>query len=388
MHGTQRCLRTIHASGHTIDLDLLRQLSQTLHETSLQVSWQEIAIGDSNLGNEGVTALVSAWQRDSQIVSLDLSYKNLQHNGLQTLLQWAETSEFLTKLDLSRNPDVAQELSVDWDAGFPTLQEVNLSGCNLLGESGVTLVSLFAAVPQLQVLRLDRNVLGPFLNASLAELSPSLVELSLENCGLTDEILQNLIPMLAKQQRLEMLNLSENAMTATGVAIIAKGLAKDFSQLQALNVAGNPLQGEGVTILIEQGCMLRPASQALINLDLSRTQCTPQAANLAIMSSAAQQLRLFDNSLGSQGLTQLGDCLRGGHTTMHSLDVAGNGANQDAVVTLLRGLLVADAGFESVLESVVVGGNQGGPALEELIQEIKRVRPSIDIARDRVAKTH
>ena len=95
----------------------------------------------------------------------------------------------------------------------------------------------------------------------------------------------------------------------------------------------------------------------------------------------------FDNALGSHGLAALGDTLQGGHATLHSLDVAGNGANEAAVVTLLRGLLDATAGFESVLQTVVVGGNQGGAALEELIRQIKMVRPGVDIARDRVRKT-
>ena len=71
---------------------------------------------------------------------------------------------------------------------------------------------------------------------------------------------------------------------------------------------------------------------------------------------------------------------------MQSLDLAGNGANQEAVITLLRGLLDVSAGFESALKTIVVGGNQGGPDLEELIKEIKKARPEVDIARDQLRK--
>ena len=112
-----------------------------------------------------------------------------------------------------------------------------------------------------------------------------------------------------------------------------------------------------------------------------------EAARLAIKSLDTRQLRFFDNALGSEGFRLLSDTLRGGHPTIKSLDLAGNGANQEAVVELLQGLLVTEAGFDSVLETVVVGGNQGGPSLEGLIQQLKEIRPGLDIARDRVRKT-
>jgi hypothetical protein len=40
----------------------------------------------------------------------------------------------------------------------------------------------------------------------------------------------------------------------------------------------------------------------------------------------------------------------------------------------------------SVLRTLVVGGNQGGPDLEAVIQELKEVHPELDIARDRIRK--
>lgn len=391
VHAQPRHLESIHASGHAIDLDSLQQLSSALHETSLQVPWKEIAIGDSKLGDEGVTALLSAWKNNSQIASLDLSYKNLSSSGWQSLKRWAATSEYLTKLDLSRNPDLvkgleADDLLVDGSASFTALQEINLSECNLEGETGAALVSLFACGPKLRILQLGHNALGPSVSKSLFRLSPSLIELSLTNCGLTDKVLQTLVPSLSKLQELETLDLSQNSLTTTVAALVAKGLAEGFGSLQTLNLSGNALQGEGVKALIQQGCKIRSNQPALVLLDLSHTQCSAESAHVAIASSGVQNLRLFDNAFGSDGFAQLGETLQGGHATMYSLDVAGNGANEEAVVTFLRGLLDTSAGFESVLKTVVVGGNQGGPALEELIQQIKSVRPGIDIARDRVRK--
>ena len=349
-HGAQRYLRSIHASGHAIDQESLQKLSTVLHETSLQVSWDELAIGDSNLGSDGVTALVSTWNQDTQIESLDLSYKSLGHTGLKNLLNWAQASKSLTKLDLSRNLDLVKGGTADTVLFSDSLQclllqEVNLSECSLDAESGGLVISLFASAPLLRIFRLGSNPLGQSVSTSLNRLSPSLVELSLNNCGLPDETFPRILPILCKLELLEKLDMSQNGLNSTGTVSVAKGLVDGFANLRCLNLAGNPLQSDGVATLVQEGCKLRSNNPPLASLDLSSTQCSARGAHMAIMSSQVQELRLFDNALGSEGFSQLVDTLQGGHAFLYSLDLAGNGANEDAVVKLLRGLLNTKVGF-------------------------------------------
>eukprot|EP00977_Amphora_coffeiformis_P008201 scaffold1834_cov175-Amphora_coffeaeformis.AAC.7 len=390
-HGRERSLVSIHASGHAIDVESLRQFSQALYKTSQDVGWNEIAIGDSNLGDDGLTALVDSFAKDFRLASLDLSYKSLSSKGLQSVLEWSRSSDFLKKLDLSRNFDLVKGfLPDDFPAregsnSFPALEEANLSDCNIQGEAGVLVISCLASAPRLQLLRLSHNPLGSSIVDSLTGVSPCLVELSLAKCGLIDEHFQNLVPSLSKLEHLQTLDISQNALTKSGVVALANGMADGFSVLNSIHLAGNPLLATGVISFVEQLGQQRQTTLSF--LDLSSTQCSAEAARLVIKSLDTRQLRLFDNALGSEGFRLLADTLRGGHPTIKSLDVAGNGANQESVVELLQGLLVKEAGFNSVLETLVVGGNQGGQSLEGLIQQIKEIRPGLDIARDRIRKT-
>ena len=384
LHGSDRRLVSIQASSHTIDLDSLKLFSDILNETSRKVAWQQIAVGDGTMDDAAIQALVSAWDKDCRIQNLDLSYKKYTGKGLKNILKWAGVSTHLVEINLSRNSKLvegftsAQLLSME-DVAFTSLRDVNVADCNIVGDSGAELVSLLVSIPNLRSLQLSRNSLDASAVDSLGRLSAELCELSLSNCSLSNDDLRNIVPKLSTLKDLKMLDLSQNEFTATSE--LATGLANAFPSLQSLNLSGNNLQDNGVATLIQRGLYEREDSFGI--LDLSSTNCGADAAFLAIDSSRARELRLFGNSLGSEGFRRLGSCLQGGHRSTKSLDLGGNGADEDAVVTLLKGLLDTKARNESVLTTIVVGGNQGGPKLEQLVVEIKKGR-SIDIARDRL----
>jgi Ran GTPase-activating protein (RanGAP) involved in mRNA processing and transport len=398
-HGVARHVRAIHASGHAIEEALLPQISAVLYATGKDVSWEELAIGDANMGDNGVIALVADWKPDFRLSSLDLSYKSLRSVGLRSLLQWASSSKFLKKIDLSRNTDLATGLTADQlqqvlssdtdDTRFPALEQVILAECNLEGESGAAIISSMARVPTLQVLDLSRNPLGPQGPAtSLGSAESALLDLKLASCAMTDVGIISIMPGLSLLPHLQRLDLSCNGITVEGASCMANALAHGWKAMESLNLTGNPIHDAGIDVLIRQGLMLRQQNGAsrLLSLDLSQTKCGSAGACLAIQSSHVEDLRLFDNALSSDGFTQLSPALQGGHASLQSLDLAGNGASEEAVVTLLRSLMVTDSGVASVLRTLVVGGNQGGPDLEAVIQELKEVHPELDIARDRIRK--
>ena len=114
-------------------------------------------------------------------------------------------------------------------------------------------------------------------------------------------------------------------------------------------------------------------------------------------------LRLYNNQLGSPGFRSLAEVLRRIFTAteehpsqpkLHTLDLAGNGADQASVVVLLQAVLdllllaTKDGGDDSgvvafPLQCLVIGGNQGGEDVEEMVQKIQQIRPKMDIGRDK-----
>jgi hypothetical protein len=110
----------------------------------------------------------------------------------------------------------------------------------------------------------------------------------------------------------------------------------------------------------------------------------------AAKESFATSLVLFNNKIGSQGFRDIAASLPAILATgIESLDLAGNNADNESVIDLLKAFLKheAKAPHPSRLKSLVVGGNgNGSEALEEIVQQIKEIRPDVDIARDRPAK--
>lgn len=192
---------------------------------------------------------------------------------------------------------------------------------------------------------------------------------------------------------------------------MAQVLANPLSswpRLEQLNLAGNALLQGSVQVLVQDGLVPRQKNAAaspvaiLQLLDLSSTKCPVEAAYIAICQAHVKQLRWFDNQLGSSGFAELAAKLSDGASispngivapTLECLDLAGNGASQEAVVALLRALLQLptnngnDDNKQSTaflkgssLKTIIVGGNQGGDDLEALVREIEQVRPDVDIA--------
>ena len=131
-------------------------------------------------------------------------------------------------------------------------------------------------------------------------------------------------------------------------------------------------------------------SACLEKLDLTNTNCGTQGAIDIIKKGGLKSLYLFDNSLGSDGFIALASTLAGGHATLENLDLGGNQADQASVVILLSALLEqesnSESGQDNTLKLLVVGGNEGGDAVEQIAAKIQQVYPALDIARDKKAQ--
>jgi UDP-N-acetylglucosamine:LPS N-acetylglucosamine transferase len=65
--------------------------------------------------------------------------------------------------------------------------------------------------------------------------------------------------------------------------------------------------------------------------------------------------------------------------------LGGNEATEAGVVALLQAFTQQsdDENKSNLLRLLVVGGNQGGPTIETVVQEVQKLHPQLDIARDK-----
>lgn len=170
-----------------------------------------------------------------------------------------------------------------------------------------------------------------------------------------------------------------------------------LSKLRSLDLSGNPIgQNIEAAILCNPQWVL-----SLEELDLSHTSCEISGAVELVRRSNSEQsslrrLNLFGNKIGSEGFLELSKVLHGGHLSLEYFDLGGNGATESGVVALVDVLKnkiessdkdgipqAADTTCENKLRVLVVGGNEGGEALESAIKGVQKVHPDLDIARDK-----
>jgi hypothetical protein len=76
--------------------------------------------------------------------------------------------------------------------------------------------------------------------------------------------------------------------------------------------------------------------------------------------------------------------LVGSHASLEELDLGGNKAGKESVLTLLDSIATFRAGLDATrLRVLEIGGNETSLEIEETIKRIKTIRPELDIARDK-----
>jgi Leucine Rich repeat len=391
--------RSIQASGHAVSNEALRVFGAALGKGVLL---EHLAIGDSSMGDAGLQALVDGILEEQELVGshhrfsslkrLDLSFKGLSWKSLGILSTVAEHFPSLEWLDLSRNTfhlddevsevdddDTSSTLLDDLPRFFPpSVTDLNLSDCQLGRTALRKICSHMAnsAASGCRILRLSHNPQLQNAVFSLLTTMPCLEHLVASSCGITGGISmdETMVSSSSSSSNCRILDVSENQLTVDTIRMIAR----QMSHLQELNVAANPTLGVPGAMAIAQEL------PSLQTLDASASNIGVDGA-LALLHSPRQQsspgcltsLRLFDSQLGSEGFNALAELLQrrsGGHR-FATLDVAGNGADAAAVATLI-------AAAAPWVDCLVVGGNEGGPAVEEAIRVAKLSYPQLDVARD------
>jgi len=395
--GSNTYLRKLSASGHKVPNESLYNLGKAI--ASSPGALTSLAIGDNSMGHTGVLAFTKGLKEGggtSQLEEIDWSWKGIGSSGFEMILNSFDSVHCpkLRVLNLRRNEEIAES---DGEYSFQSishLQELDLSQCGLSGDFAVKFFACLqqetASVIKLKKLHLQENpLLANGFKALLPLITSSpLEELNISKCQIDDEAIKNLPTSTPNgTNNLQLLDLSSNGITATGAECLSEGLkspSSALSQLVELNLAGNQLGGGGVQLLAK--ALESRQQQLLQKLDLTDTKCGPNGAMDIISKGNLKSLYLFNNNLGSDGFMALVPTLKGGHKTLEHLDLGGNGANQASVVVLLGALVEEGLSEENRLKVLVVGGNEGGDAIEQICARIRDEDATLDIARDKKAQ--
>mmetsp|Transcript_15405 Transcript_15405/g.21983 ORF Transcript_15405/g.21983 Transcript_15405/m.21983 type:complete len:474 (-) Transcript_15405:72-1493(-) len=413
--GKNTHLRTISASGHALSTESLSTLGLAI-STQKSTGIRDIAIGDKNFGDEGAVAFCSVLESShgGLLENVDLALKNLGKIGLSSLGKTFGPSRKLKILNLSRNDRIGDDgidalissakaqLDDPSTLIFPSLEELNISECNIKDEGAKKLCQLFGIDVNGNVTRNDiqnrdaffslnmnSNHFGQNACHSFGLMCSRSIDgmsflrfLSLQNCNIGDKELKAFLHGLKGSMchGLQKLNLAENDITKEGAICLGDELARHcLSSLDDLNLANNCIGSEGV-LGLTKGLGRIKSKQKLLSVDLSKTNCGVTGAIHTLELNSLSSLRLFDNNLGSTGLNAISLRLKGGHRSIKQLDLGGNRASGSSVARVLQSLIFKPNPDTNCLHTLEIGGNEVNDEVLAVIQELKSVRPEIDLA--------
>lgn len=407
--GNNTYLTSISASGHGIPPLALQILGKSLASNNSNI--QYLSIGDENMGDEGIEALCLPSLAEVQGGSLqhvDFGFKNISSVGASILGHVFGSSHNLQKLELYRNPNLGNEgivtltesakktsSSANGDGPFPMLHMLDISECNV-GATGIeALVNCLVLVERKRITPMDINVSRNPLTTIKSSLalgrlisSNTVCRLSLRNCSLGDDGIVSFLQVFQEEPyQLSFLDLSKNDISekgAKGIAFMLELQKQHNSFITEINLSGNEKIGcNGIVALASS----ITRSGTIQSLDIGSTNCGMDGAIAILKCTSIRSLRLFDNHLGSEGLKALAPILKGGHSTLNHLDLGGNRASQSAVVEILRAIMIQnEPEDDSVLETLELGGNQGGDEVERILEQLQSIRPKLDVVRDKPSK--
>jgi Ran GTPase-activating protein (RanGAP) involved in mRNA processing and transport len=295
----------------------------------------------------------------------------------------------LKTLNLARNDKIGSlDFSSSSSSIFPNLKQLDLSDCGLDAKSCTWLAQALSSTTELELKVNSNSNLGEQGTASLMGLS--LKELHVSKCNIGDAGLQHIVNHSSNEVGLQILDLSHNNLSPTGIQYLANQLQEggcSLPQLDELNIAGNQLdEASSQALAVAFGDLRIKEKLSISRLDMTDTSCGVNGAVDLIRLSQLKNLILFNNRLGSDGFVALAKVLQGGHPTLETLDVGGNEATEAGVVALVQAFTIKSESFQNALRLVVVGGNASGPTIETVVKEIKKVHPEMDIARDKAGK--
>jgi len=203
---------------------------------------------------EAFTNLGSAIE-DSNVKRLQLNRMGIDAEVLECFLQnGVAESVTLQGIVMDSNPLRDDGLHTVSECLSIGLIELSLSNCEITDQSEISLLHLVSLSPNLKVLNISNNKLGPHaLNSTVEWMSTvekenfALRNLEVSGCELGDEGLIGLIPIMGC---LDYLGIRENGITSAGLEGLMK--ANQMIQLMVLDLGDNEIGEAGVHALTER----------------------------------------------------------------------------------------------------------------------------------------
>ncbi|XP_070683884.1 NACHT, LRR and PYD domains-containing protein 14-like [Pempheris klunzingeri] len=358
MEVTERC-----------DDRLLRQLPAILKSNKAMLRF-------SNLTDKCCPALAAVLStRESYLRELDLGYNSISDEGVRKLveglsdqncrlkslrLQGCETTSLacsdlatvlrrapkLQELDLSRNEignDGLRHLSTGLRSPDCRLETLKLSQCNIKQKGCCHLASaLQENSSHLKVLDLSINLVrDKGANELFQKLDISkLTKLEMYHCGLTALSCENIGEALkSESSTLVELNLSNNSLKDTGIAVICEGMYS-WCRLERLNLSRCGITGVGCLYLAKVLCCI----SQLYSGDVQKTDW--QAVEL-------KELDLSMNCLGDKGVIEISAGLKNPYSHLKTLNLSQCSLTDHCCAELALGF----ASHESIISEVDLSGN-------------------------------
>ena len=322
---------------------------------------------------------------------------------MDAIVSHLSESRNLRSINLSRNEALCTYFTQQTKPEvrlFPYVQDLDVSECNLGEDAMKTFARMLSTTTTTTesdnhdsvILRIASNPMGSRGAESLFSClkSKRISELYVSNCDIGDEGLVHLVKACnsASAASLEIIDLASNNIGPEGLTSFATTLERETDMLPSLkyiSIADNKFDNESVQLFAGSvGKLQSSGAMHLEKLDITGVSCGVSGASDLIRLCQLRDLRLFNNNLGSEGFLAIAKTLKGGHPTLQYLDLGGNHAEEASVVSLLHALtLNAEPPFVNNLQTLVIGGNKGGPAVEDMVAQVLEKFPDMDIARDK-----
>lgn len=215
---------------------------------------REINISGNTLDPAGAPRIGAAIEH-SKVLKMYLEDMSFNETSIDDFLDHgAAESQDLQVMILNNNPVGDDGLGIIAECLSIGLTELSLSNCGLTSSSQATLLNLVSLSPNLESLNLSHNNLGPLGCSDMVQWMTqnekeqfSLRSLELAGCGLGDEGLYQLVPILGS---LTHLGARSNGITSSGLeAVMNKA---PLIQLQTFDLADNQIGELGVHALTER----------------------------------------------------------------------------------------------------------------------------------------
>ncbi|GMF38057.1 unnamed protein product [Phytophthora fragariaefolia] len=221
-------------------------------------------------------------------------YNNMSgHDGCVAVANVLPQCKKLTLLRYASaraGPDASEQMARSVNENLRDLKSLDLSDCSFEDDGATQLAEAIGKQPSLQYLKLRDASLcvegAEKVAKALSSNNIQLLELDLSGNELADEGITVLAPLLKSQSQLKVLRLDENEITSAGLKEFVTALgAGSLPVLEELSLCGNEITAKGAIAIVDT---FVPSKPALVRLELDTNMISDKGVDHVKASLAKQ----------------------------------------------------------------------------------------------------